>query len=179
MVLNLSGTLAANVTVTTTKQGIASVNNATAGNYTVTYTTGTGASVVLPQGYTSIVASDAVNGCVILTGTGAAQLSQNVTASGSTLTIDMSKGWNVNVTLSANVTSVVVTNWPTPAVKGKLLMDVTSTGAFGITGWPGTTVWAGGSPPTVTSGNGKKDTYGLTGTDGTNFRGYVISQDAS
>jgi hypothetical protein len=65
-ILRLNGTLAANVIVTTTRQGLCVVENSTSGAYTVTYTTGTGASVVVPQGAASLIATDATNGAAIL-----------------------------------------------------------------------------------------------------------------
>lgn len=109
---------------------------------------------------------------------GLMELSQSVTASGSSLTIDMSLGWNVALTLSHSVTSVAVSNWPATGYKGKLTLDVSSTGAYTMAGWPGTTIWTGGSAPTITSSG--KDTIILTSSDGgTNFRGFVAGLSMS
>jgi hypothetical protein len=108
------------------------------------------------------------------------ELSQAVTASGASLGIDMSLGWSVALTLSANVTGVTVSNWPTNNIFGRLVLDIASTGSFTMTGWPGTTRWSGGVAPTITSGSGKKDTIVLTSTDGgTNFRGFIVAQNMS
>jgi hypothetical protein len=104
---------------------------------------------------------------------------QNVTA-GAALTIDMSKGWHVALSLGATVTSFAVTNWPATGSVGKLTLDITNTGSFNITTWPTTTIWAGGAAPTITSGAGKQDTIVLTSTNGgTAFRAYVASQNMS
>ncbi len=105
---------------------------------------------------------------------------QAVTASSSSLTIDMNKGWCVDLTLSANITTLDVSHWPANGTVGKLTLEISSTGTYNITDWPGTTRWAGGTAPTITSGSGKRDTIVLTSIDGgTNFRGYVASQNMS
>jgi hypothetical protein len=109
---------------------------------------------------------------------GVIELAQSVTASTSTLAIDMSLGWNVALTLSATVSTFTVSNWPSGQL-GRLVLDISSTGAFNITTWPTTTIWAAGSAPTITSGNGKKDTVVLTSADGSNFRGFVVAQNMS
>lgn len=108
-----------------------------------------------------------------------AQTSQTVVASGATLTIDMNLGWCVALTLSANVTTFNVLNWPTSTILGRLILDITSNGAFNITGWPGLTIWPAGSAPTITSGAGKKDTIILTSAGGSNFRGFIGAQNMS
>jgi hypothetical protein len=79
MILALNGLLAGNRVVTTSKQGICVVENNTTGNHTVTYTNGTGASVAVPQGTATVIASDAVNGCFQV---GAYQLPSSVALTG-------------------------------------------------------------------------------------------------
>ena len=181
MILSLNGTLTKAVTLTTAKQGIAVVYNFTTGNYPVTYTNGVGATVVLPQGYSVIVSSDATSGCFLIAAAGInavlAQEAQSLTASSSTLTIDMSKGWNVDLTLSANITAITVTNWPASKIMGKLLLNITTTGSYTITGWPGTTKWTFGVPPTVSTGAGAQDSIVLMSDDGgSNFKGYYVGK---
>jgi hypothetical protein len=105
---------------------------------------------------------------------------QSVTASTSSLSIDMRKGWNIALSLGATVTSFAVTNWPATGTVGKLTLDITNTGAYNITTWPTGTLWASGGAPTISSGAGKKDTIVLTSTDGgTTFRAFVASQNLS
>jgi hypothetical protein len=204
-ILRLTGTLTANITITTACQGFKFIENLTAGAYTVTVTSGVGTPLVLPQGSHSLIIFDATNGPrlgvdlqgvantavtlgsvgISLMGCTAAsqikalsEVRQSVTAAGSSLNIDMSAGWNVNLTLSATVTAVTVSNWPSSGVLGRLTLDVTSTGAYNITGWPGTTRWPYGSAPTVTSSG--KDTFVLTSGDGgSTFRGFVAGQALS
>lgn len=103
---------------------------------------------------------------------------QSVTASSSTLAIDLNKGWHIVLTLSATVTAFTFTNHPGSRVSARITLEIASTGAYNITDWPGTTTWPGGAAPTITSGSGKKDTIILaSGDGGTNFRGYVAGQD--
>lgn len=106
---------------------------------------------------------------------GLMDLSQSVTASSSSLSIDMSLGWNVALTLSATVSSFSVSNWPSAGTLGKLTLDITASGSYNITGWPGTTRWSAGAAPTVTSSG--KDTIILTSSDGgSTFRGFIAAQ---
>lgn len=103
---------------------------------------------------------------------------QAVTASAATLSIDMSKGWYVALSLAATVTSFSFTNWPATGSVGKVTLEITNTGTFNISTWPTGTTWAGASVPTITSGAGKVDVIVLTSTNGgTSFRGFVASQN--
>jgi hypothetical protein len=108
-----------------------------------------------------------------------ALMRQAVTASSSTLNIDMSLGWNVALTLNATVTSFTVSNWPASGVLGKLTLEVTNGGSYNITGYPGTTkYWTDGAIPTMTTSG--RDTVILTSGDGgTVFRNYQASQNMS
>lgn len=143
---------------------------------------GVASAIIVPPGYNGIY----------LVATGSAWLAysfhspyarlagakQSVTLNGAT-TINMNLGGHVVASLAANA-SVLVSNWPPSGSLGKLVLDITNAGAFNITAWPGTTLWVGGAAPTISSGNGKKDTIILTSIDGgTNFRGYVVAQDLS
>ncbi len=108
--------------------------------------------------------------------------SQAVTASSTSLAINMALGWDVALSLAANVGAssgtFTVTNWPASGALGKLTLEIANTGPYGITAWPGTVYWAGGAPPVITSGSGALDTIMLTSRDGGNtFRGYVIAQN--
>jgi hypothetical protein len=205
-ILRVTGTITADISIVTTCRGFTFVENVTSGAHSVSITNNHG-TIVVPQGCSSLVIFDNTNGprmgaislassADVLAGTSStkavtpaslasnfgnhynALVYQNITASTSTLTIDMSAGWNVNLTLSANVTSVVVNNWPATGILGKLTIEVNSTGAYNITGWPSGLVWVLGIAPTVTSGNGKKDTYIITSGNGASSgRAYIVAQD--
>jgi len=104
---------------------------------------------------------------------------QSVTASSTSLNIDVSLGGTVALTLSSNVSvAFTVSNWPATGTQGRLLLEVTSTGAYNITAWPGAVIWQDGSTPVITPSG--KDTILLTSNDGgSNFRGYIVSQGMS
>lgn len=206
-ILRISGTMSANIAVTSAAQGFKIVENKTSGAYTLTVNTGIGTPLAISQGGSSLVIMDETNGPrlgVNIGGTGSSSLttgtfgllmlatstwnagrelvsnSQSVTASSASLTIDMSLGWDVELTLSATVTSFTVSNWPASEIAGRLTLNISSTGAYNITSWPGTTYWAAGNKPTITSGNGSKDTIVITSNQGgTVFRGFLCSQAMS
>lgn len=105
---------------------------------------------------------------------------QTVTASSAALSIDVSAGGAIKLALSASVTSLTVKNWPPEGTFGRLLLEITNGGAYAMSGWPGTTIWSGGTAPVITSGAGKKDSILLTSSDGgTTFRGYLIGANMS
>lgn len=64
-ILRLTGTLSANVQITTVAQGFTLIQNATTGNYLVTFTNGTGNVVIAAQGISTMVHIDATNGCFL------------------------------------------------------------------------------------------------------------------
>ena len=207
LILRVNGVLSANVKITSACQGFKVVENLTTNGNVLTISTGVGSDLVLTQNSTSFVVMDATNGPrlgVTLSSLGTSNLNigafggtlmaastannawdalnvvQSVTASGSSLTIDASAGRTVELTLSATVTSFTVTSPPAAGKELRLTLNITSTGAFNITGGPGTTRWPGGNIPTITSGNGGRDTIVLVSTDGgTTYRGYVASQAAA
>lgn len=103
---------------------------------------------------------------------------QAVTASTSSLSINRALGEIVALSLGATVTTFTVSNWPASGLFARLVLHVNNTGAFNITTWPTNTIWAGGTPPTITSGSGKKDIVILTTYDaGTTIYGNVVGQD--
>lgn len=207
-ILRITGTITTAILVTTLCQGFTFVENVTSGAHDVTITNGV-ASVVVPQGCVSLVIFDSTNGARfgavnfasnadVLAGTSAvkavtpaalfanfqnhynALVEQSITASTSTLNIDMSHGWNVNLTLSANVTAINITNWPASGILGKLTIEINSTGAYSMTGWPTPITWPGAVVPTITSGNGKKDTVIISSGNGaTSYRAYTVAQNMS
>jgi hypothetical protein len=103
---------------------------------------------------------------------------QLVTASTATLSIDLSKGWHIVLSLAATVTSFTFTNVPPTGSVCKITIEVNNTGTFNISTWPTATTWAGGNVPTITSGAGKIDVIVLsTITGGSSYRAYVASQN--
>jgi hypothetical protein len=104
---------------------------------------------------------------------------QTITASGA-LSINRASGEVARVSLAGNVTSFSVTGWPATGNLGRLVLEISNTGAFNITSWPTGTIWAGGNSPTITSGLGKKDLVILTTFNGgTTIYGALAGQDFS
>ncbi len=100
-----------------------------------------------------------------------------VVASSSSVTLDYAKGTFQNLILAADVTSLSVINWPKNGKTGRLIIKITNTGAFSLTGWPNTD-WVGGIAPSITQGAGKKDLVVLTtASSGAEVFGNIVGQD--
>ena len=93
--------------------------------------------------------------------------------------IDYTDGpWQV-LTLTENVTTLEVVNWPPSGKAARLVLEIINTGSFSIAGWPANTRWAG-APPVVTTGAGAEDIVVLsTGTGGAKIFGSVVGQNFS
>jgi hypothetical protein len=104
---------------------------------------------------------------------------QAVSTSGTSLAIDRSLGEIVNLALGHNISAAfTVSNWGGTGFLSRLVLVITSSGAFNITAWPSGTIWAGGAAPTITSGAGKKDIIILTTFDGgTTIYGSIVGQN--
>jgi hypothetical protein len=100
-----------------------------------------------------------------------------VVASAPSVTIDYAKGTFQNLILAANVTSLSDINWPKNGKTGRLILKITNTGNFTLSGWPNTE-WVGGIAPSITQGAGKKDIVVLTtASSGAEVFGNIIGQD--
>ncbi len=77
---------------------------------------------------------------------------QIISASGA-LVIDYSLGKHVVLTLTGNVTSLTVSNWPAATTIARLTLEILNGGSFTIQSWPGV-LWPDGVAPTQTP-NGK------------------------
>ena len=75
---------------------------------------------------------------------------QTVVQAGAGLIIDYSLGRECTLTLTANITSVSIINWPTTAGPAKIRLTIQNTGSFTIGGWPASVVWPGSVIPTIT-----------------------------
>lgn len=103
---------------------------------------------------------------------------QTVVQSGASLAINRALGENCTLSLTASITAITVTAWPSAGNTGKVRLIVSNTGAFAISGWPAGTIWPGGTAPTITSGAGKKDIILLMSDDGgTTIYGSIVGQD--
>lgn len=79
---------------------------------------------------------------------------QDVSISAGVLTIDYTAGRVVYVTLNANITSIVLNNWPSSGTFGKLSIRFTADGTGRTIAWPSGTKWDGGVGPTPPSTSG-------------------------
>lgn len=100
-----------------------------------------------------------------------------VVAATSSVTIDYAKGTFQQLILAADVTSLSIINWPLTGKTGRLILQITNTGNFSLSGWPNTE-WVGGMVPMVTQGAGKKDIVVLTtASAGAEVFGNIVGQD--
>jgi hypothetical protein len=200
--LRVTGTLLGNVQLTTACQGFQFIENSTSGAYNLTITNGVGSTYTLPQGVCTPVIFDSTNGARSGVGLTSAYLqsilsgvypllssapvsasilaktAQSITVGSSSLAVNCASGMTVDVTLNASVTSVSVSNWPAAGALGVLTLNISSSGAYTMTGWPGTTRWTFGAAPTLTSSG--RDTIVLASSDGgSTFRGYIAAQNMS
>lgn len=91
---------------------------------------------------------------------------QEVSTSGSSLTIDYSLGSCVFLSLGHTITSLSVTNWPASGLRGNLVLEIVNAGAFTISDYPAGSLAQDGVVPTIGSGAGKKSTVVLRTIDG-------------
>lgn len=105
------------------------------------------------------------------------ELTQSVTISSSTASIDLSLGTTFTITMNANVTSFQISNIPTNAA-GSFNLILTGDGNTRAFAWGNAVTWSGGTPPTLTATNGKKDIFSfITTNNGTNWYGFIGGQN--
>jgi hypothetical protein len=96
----------------------------------------------------------------------------------SSLSLDLSAGNVFEVSVNANVNSFTITNPPATDYAGSFTLVTTGNGSPYIWNWGSAVTWSGGSAPSVTSTNGKKDIYGfITTNQGTNWYGFIGGQN--
>ena len=93
--------------------------------------------------------------------------------SAGTLTLDLSTGTNFAVTLTANVTTITISNVPSTGQYVPIVVEFSqdATGGRTVTGWPSGTKWPGGAAPTITATANAVDVIsGYTRDGGTTYR---------
>lgn len=94
------------------------------------------------------------------------------------LTLDLSIGNIFNVSLNAAITIMTISNIPTSSFAANFTLIFTADGTPRSVAWPLSIKWPSGTAPTLTSTNGKKDTFAFFTTDGgTNWYGFVGGQN--
>lgn len=82
------------------------------------------------------------------------------------LTLDIANGNSFEVTLTENVTSLVITGWPISGKTGFLTLFLTQDATGGRTfAWPAAIIWAGGTVPVVSSAANARDLFTLVSND--------------
>lgn len=98
--------------------------------------------------------------------------------SGGTLTLDITTGDVFEVSLNANITTLTISN-PSPTGNAcSFTLIFTADGTARTITWPAAVLWAGGTAPTMTSTNAKKDFFVFyTSNAGTNWYGFIAGQN--
>lgn len=107
--------------------------------------------------------------------TGWYQAAQAYTPAGAgTTTLDLSKGNEHVVTMPANTQTLAISNG---TVGQKFIVDINNVTSQGALTWFTTIRWAGGSAPTLTGTNGKRDSFGFKVTGDGTYDGFVVGQN--
>lgn len=107
-----------------------------------------------------------------------AEVRPTPSSSAGTLTLDLTTGNVFEVTLTENVTTLTISNWPATGRAGSftLVIHQDGTGGWTVT-WPAAVLWHNGSAPTVSAAIGATDIYSfLSTTAGTTIYGGVGGQ---
>lgn len=108
---------------------------------------------------------------------GLSEVSASASISSNTLTLDLSTAGVFYVSLNANITTLAISNTQTSGATAFTLIFTADGTARSIT-WGGSILWPGGTAPTLTSTNGKKDVFSfLTIDGGTNWYGFTGAQN--
>lgn len=97
----------------------------------------------------------------------------SVSISSGAITLDLSAGNFFYVSLTANVTSISISNVPATGNVAHVILEFTqdATGGRTVTGWPASVKWPGGTAPTITSAANAVDIIsGYTRDGGTKYR---------
>lgn len=93
-----------------------------------------------------------------------------------TLTLDLSTASVFNVSLSANVTTLTLTNPPSSGIAFSFTVRLSITGSYAIT-WPSAFKWPFGVAPILTSTPGKMDVIVFETVDGgTTYQAFIAGQ---
>jgi len=94
-----------------------------------------------------------------------------------TLTLDLETANFFAVSLNANISTLTISNPPSSGSVGSFTLELTADGTARTVNW-GSIKWPGGTPPTPTSANGKRDILVFYTTDaGANWYGLIGGQN--
>ena len=106
-----------------------------------------------------------------------AEVATSPTISGGTLALNLENGNVFTVSLNAAITTLTISNPPASGRAGSFTLILTADGTARAVTWPAVVKWPGGTAPTLTSTNGKRDVLTFLTTDGgTAWLGSVAGQ---
>lgn len=105
------------------------------------------------------------------------EVSASATISAGTLTLDLSTAGVFYVNLNASITTLTISNAQSIGSSAFTIV-FTADGTARTVTWGGSILWPGGTAPTLTSTNGKRDIFSfITLNGGTNWYGFVGGQN--
>lgn len=97
--------------------------------------------------------------------------------SGGALTLDLAQAQTFLVSKNGNMTTLTISNIPRAGVV-HFSIKITANGSSYTWTWPASVKWPGGTAPTLTTTNGKRDWITLVSDDqGTTWFGFVNGQN--
>ena len=100
------------------------------------------------------------------------------TISAGGLTLNLANGNVFNVALNAAITTLTISSPPATNNAGSFVLIFTADGTPRAVSWGASILWPGGTAPTLTSTNGKKDVFGFISLNsGTNWYGFIGGQN--
>jgi hypothetical protein len=144
---------------------------------------GASQSVLMGQGASAdpsfVVASLATDGRVSGEIKNFFEASQSLTISSNVLTVDFNSGNVGTFSFNANITTTTLSNIPASGKFASFTFVLTADGSVRTWAWlTGTVKWSGGTAPTFTSTNTKKDVFMVFTVDGgTNWYGVIVGQN--
>jgi hypothetical protein len=100
------------------------------------------------------------------------------TISSGTLTLDLSGSNFFKVSLNAAITTLTISNAPSNSMASAFTLEFTADGTARAVTWPASIKWPSGTAPTLTSTNGKSDTFVFYSVDGgTSWKAFVSGQN--
>jgi len=98
--------------------------------------------------------------------------------SAGSLTLNLANGNVFDVALNASVVSLTISSPPAANNAGSFVLIFTADGTPRGVAWGPSVSWPGGTAPTLTSTNGKKDVFGFISLNGgTNWYGFIGGQN--
>jgi hypothetical protein len=98
--------------------------------------------------------------------------------SGGILNLNLANGNVFDVALNASITAITISSPPATNNAGSFVLIFTADGTARGVVWGSSILWPGGTAPTLTTTNGKKDVFGFISLNsGTNWYGFIGGQN--